>query len=181
MTSNQPDATSDSTTVEPIVDPASLRDRDDVPFHEDTDTVDRAALDELAALEDLVVVGVTNERGAALLRKLTPDCAWKLPLVHVEPGDAYDDAARRAVETVVGLDVELDAIEGVWRFEARLEGGERTATRHFVVFSATPANGTDVADLATSDSGEDVPADVGWFDELPDDAERAPGTELFFD
>ncbi|MFC4543636.1 NUDIX domain-containing protein [Halosolutus amylolyticus] len=181
MTSNHSDTSTEGTAGEPIADLETLRHRDDVAFHEETDTADPEALDELAALDDLVVVGVTNEQGSVLLRRLTADCAWKLPLVDVQSGESYADAARRAVETVVGLEITLDAIAGVWRFELQLENGDRTETRHFVVFGATPANGTDVADLAAPDADEDGPVGVGWFDDLPDDAEEAPGTRLFFE
>jgi len=50
-----------------------------------------------------------------------------------------------------------------------------------VVFSASPASdGPNLDDLPV-DAADDAPAAVGWFDELPADAEEAPGTRLFFD
>lgn len=173
---------SDSAAVESITDPESLRDRADVPFHEETDLVDEETLDVVADLDDVAVVGVTNESGEVLLRRLTEDCAWKLPVVPVPSGDNYADVARRTVEENTGLAVGIDALEAVWCYEARLENGDETATRYFVVFSASPASdGSDADHPAASLPEEDRPAGVGWFEELRDDAAEAPGTGLFFD
>jgi hypothetical protein len=180
MTTERSDRTSDA--VESIRSLQTLRDRDDVPVHDDEDEVDRETLDAVADLDDLAVVGVTTDDGEVLLRRLTADCEWKLPVTDVAADEDYADAARRAVEDVVGIPVDLDAVEAAWHFEARLADGKRTATRTFVVFSASPASeGTGLDDPPLDVPAEDAPADVGWFDVLPENAEAAPGTDLFFD
>ncbi|WP_327051622.1 NUDIX domain-containing protein [Halomicrococcus gelatinilyticus] len=181
MTTQQSDETTQTASVEPITDAETLRERDDVPVHDDEDVVDEGTLDVVDDLDDLAVVGVTNDDGAVLLRRLTEDCEWKLPVEEVARDEDYADAARRAVEEVVGLPVALHAVEAAWHFEARLADGDRTATRDFVVFSASPASDAPDLDDLPVDAAEDAPAAVGWFDELPADAEEAPGTRLFFD
>lgn len=177
MSSHEPDAS--ASRIAPITDPESLRDRDDVPFDLETDVVPEETLDAVDAAADMVVVGVTTESGDALLRRLTDDCAWKLPVATVEPGADYVEAARDAVEGVVGLAVELDAVEGVWRIELRDEAETRTAARNFVVFSATPTDGTDLDAALATVPEDDRPVEAGWFRDLPANAEAAPGTDLF--
>lgn len=175
--------TKPTVAVETLTDAASLLEESPVPCHVDSQVVDSDTVDALAAMDDVAVVGVTDEDGRVLLRKLDPDCAWKLPLSPVgNDDDAGDvaDAAHRAVEGVVGLPVALDGIEGVWRLEAREQGeGEtaRTASREFVVVSASAAPDAPALD----DVAADDLAGVGWFETLPANAERAPGTDLFFE
>ncbi|WP_232702663.1 hypothetical protein [Halobacterium wangiae] len=177
-----PPTDSADSSLAPITDAESLRDRSDVPFHDDADDVPAETVDAVAGLDDLAVVGVTDDDGSVLLRRLTPDCELKLPVESVGDDEDFVAAARVAVEDVVGLPVELDAVEGVWTFEAREADGDRSATRRFVVFGATPAVDTAGVSLPTDDSpGTDAPAEAGWFDEFPEDGERAPGTDLFFD
>lgn len=180
MTTDSPKETSETATVESITDPESLRDRDDVPFYENTNVADEEMLDVLDDLDDVAVVGITNEDGAVLLRKLTEDCSWKPPMIPVASDEEYAATARRTVAENTGLTVELDALEGVWRYEDRLEDGERTATRSFVVFSASPS--PDEPDGTVDSIPEENDLAAGeWVDELPADADEPPGTRLFFD
>lgn len=181
MSDHPPTGSRGRSAVESITNLESLCRRDDVPVHEERDVVDEATFDAVASLEDVAVVGVTNEDGEVLLRKLTDDCDWKLPLGVVSPGEDYAEVAREAVETVVEFRVTLDGIEGVWCYELRLENGERTTSRRFVVFSASPADGETDAALAPIAPESEGPAGVDWFDELPDGAAQAPGTRSFFD
>ncbi|MBX0293935.1 hypothetical protein [Haloarcula nitratireducens] len=87
-----------------------------------------------------------------------------------------------SVEVNTGLDVELDGAAGVWRYEAPSAGSDRTVTRRFVVFGASPASEDGGGELPT-DGGDsvDAAAEVGWFTELPEDAEAVPGTDRFFE
>lgn len=179
MTTQPSGEASATTAVESITDPESLRGRDDVEFHEDTDVVDGETFDTVEDLDNVAVVGVTNADGEVLLRKLTEDCSRKLPILPVDSGEDYAEVARRAVEENTGLPIELDALEAAWYFEARLEDEERAATRYFVVFSASPA--TDGTGVEADIPEERDAAAVDWFDEVPDDAVEVPGTRLFFD
>jgi len=177
-----PPTDSADSSLAPITDVESLRDRSDVPFHDDSDDVDAETVDAVAGLDDWAVVGVTDDDGSVLLRRLTPDCELKLPVSGVGEEDDFVAAARSAVEDVLGLPVELDGVEGVWTFEAHEADGDRSATRRFVVFGATPAVDTAGVSLPTDDvPDEDAPVESGWFDEFPEDGEKAPGTDLFFD
>ncbi|WP_224269850.1 NUDIX hydrolase [Haloprofundus salinisoli] len=153
----------------------SLREHADVPFHERTDRVDNDTFGVVADLDDMAPIGVTNGDGSVLVLRVTESCRWKIPSPSVAPGEEYADVARAWVEEQAGLAVTLDAVEGVWRYTARHEDGNRETTRNFVVFGATP--GADVG-IPVVDEGGAV--DAGWFDELPANAERPPGTDLFF-
>ena len=91
--------------VEPIVDHESLRGR--VPFHKETDVVPAETIESLAAAEDMAVIGVTNDAGEVLLRRLTPTCSWKLPVALVDGGEDYTAATastspRRSGELTCG-------------------------------------------------------------------------------
>lgn len=156
----------------PIYDPESLRDRTDVPFHENTETVDETTLDRLEAMDDMAPIGVTDEDGETLVMQVTETCDWKIPAASVGPGDDFAEAARQWVETNAGVAVELNAVEGVWHVEARSVDGDRTAERYFVVFGASPVGSRNAAGEAVG---------TGWFTDLPADAVAVPGTDLFLD
>jgi hypothetical protein len=176
---DDPETTPD---LSPITDPGSLRDRPGVPVHEDHDTVDEETLDEIAALDDLAPVGVTNERGEVLLVRVTADCALKLPSSAVPAGADFVASARAWVAEQAGIDLAIDGVEAVWRLEARLADGSRTATRHFVVFSATPsASPAEAEERSTATATTAAAHTVRWVDDLPTEAAAVPGTELFFD
>lgn len=182
MSPQSEDAPSPNSAVEPVTDPESLRDRGDVPFHEDVDAVPEETFETIRKLDDLALVGVTNDDGEVLLRRLTETCSLKIPSIAVDPGEDFTATARREVQRNTGLSIELDALEAAWRLEVRPEGGEdRTATRHFVVYSASPtADGSEEDDpTAIPDDHEAV--EVAWYDELPDEAAELPGIDLFFD
>jgi len=67
-----PPTDSADSSLAPITDVESLRDRSDVPFHDDSDDVDAETVDAVAGLDDWAVVGVTDDDGSVLLRRLTP-------------------------------------------------------------------------------------------------------------
>lgn len=182
MTPNSSRESTESSQISPITDPLSLRERDNIQFQKDTETVDEDTLNMVDRLEDMVVVGVTNAEGEVLMRRWTESCSWKLPIQELKPDEDYTEAAKRAVEEDIGLPIELDNVAGVWHYEASLQNREHVATRSFVVFSASPAksNKEQTRD-ALDTSGDDQPAAVGWFTELPTEEEQAPGTGIFIE
>ncbi|SDJ44329.1 hypothetical protein [Natronorubrum texcoconense] len=179
MTSKPTDESATSSAVESVTDLESLRDRPGVQFHEETERVDSELFETLETLDDMAVVGVTNGDGDVLLMRVTEECALKLPTAEVGPDEDYAAAARNWVESQAGLEITLDSLEGVWCHEGRLEGTDRTTTRAFVVFGATPEVDEDGTDGTTDKRTEAYT--VGWYAELPTDAAVAPGTRRFFD
>lgn len=179
MTPNPSTETAESAVSESIVDPESLRDDDGVVFEADTDVVDAETFDRVEDLADLAIVGLTNETGEVLLRKLTPDCSWKLPCRAVDPGDDYVAAANQTLVNQVGPEATLDTVIGVWSLEARTEDGTRSTTRNSVVFRATQTlDGPEPS--AVAPGGEAV-ADADWFEQPPEGVPQLPGTDRFFD
>ncbi|WP_254280327.1 hypothetical protein [Haloarcula marina] len=146
----------------------------DVPVHEDTDTVDAKRFEQVAEMDDAAPVGVTNADGHVLLMQVTDTCDWKIPMAAVGADEDYVAEARAWVETNAGIEVDIEGVEGVWRYEARLEGGDGTAEREFVVFSASTADPSPA--VPGADGGAHAAA---WVSELPDDAALVPGTRLF--
>lgn len=177
MTANPTDS---SRAVSPFTDPRDRADRDDVPVHVDSDVVPSDQFDTLTDLDDMAIVGVTQNDGRVLLRRLTADCDWKLPVVDVAADEEFVAAAVSAVEDVVGLPVALEGIAGVWRLEAETEDG-RTTTREFVVFEGTPASDPATLDLPVDVAPDDAPAEVGWFEAFPESGAPLPGNDLFFE
>ena len=175
---SQPRGDASVTTLEPITDHETLREYDGVPYHEESDVVDAEIVDFQADAPDLAAVGVTNDDRQVLLRRLTETCSWKLPVASVAPDEDYAAAIRDQIPETIGLTVALETVAGVWDLHVRTEDGEQTASRAFVVFGGTSLDGYDL-DAATPE-GDGV-EDAGWFDALPEDADRVPGTDLFFD
>lgn len=166
-------------TLTSIADPHAFRDHD-VPFHTDQDTVPDQVVADVAEMDDLAPTGVTAPDGSVLLMRIEEDCAWKIPSSAVAPGEAYGEAARDWVTENSGLDVTLDGVVGVWRIELTGESSGETAERHFVTFRATPATDDPRPQVPTDAlPPERRPADVGWFETLPDGAEEPPGTDHF--
>ncbi|PSQ55028.1 hypothetical protein BRD22_10615 [Halobacteriales archaeon SW_8_68_21] len=168
-----PHANSSPTGLEPITDPDSIRGREGIEFHDDSDVVPAEAVERLTDADDMAIVGVENNDGAVLLRRLTDTCSWKLPVITVGDAEEFATAIRDHVtETIDAL--ELSGIEGVWRVAVESEDGERTAARAFVVFSGT----LESDDLSVPEDGV---TDAGWFDEIPENGSSLPGTDLFVD
>jgi hypothetical protein len=179
MTHHTADTDSATTTLGPILDHESLRDRDAVPFHEDRDVVDAEVIDQLQSMDDLAGVGITNDDGDLLFRRLTDTCSWKIPVATVDPEEDFAAEIVEHVRETIGFSLELDGIAGVWDIRLRTADGERTASRAFVTFSASPAAGHyDLA--AATPAGEPVEA-AGWFGDLPSEADEIPGTGVFLE
>lgn len=172
MTSDT-DKDASQSAVAAISDPTAFHEVADVPVHKDTDVAPPDVVNQLADAPDMAIVGVENDDGAVLLRRLTDTCAWKLPVATVEEDEAYGAAVRDHVTETIGA-LELEAVEGVWSVDVRSEDGDRTASRTFAVFSGTLA----WAELSPPADGV---AEAGWFEKLPESAEELPGTDRFFD
>lgn len=179
MTANTTDDRPDTAAIDSLTDPTALRDWSGVPFHEDTDTVPAETFDAIRAADDMAPVGVTTDGGETLVMRVTADCSWKIPASNVAPEQAFADAAREWVEENTGVPISIDGIAGVWRLAVRPNDGEGTATRHFVVFEASPA--TDGVPPVPVDDGPERAREAGWFEELPEGGDRVPGTDLFLD
>jgi hypothetical protein len=175
MTTQSPEDASDAS----LVDPESLRDRPDVTVHDDIDVVDEETLDIVADLDDMAIVGLTNDDGEVLMMEITDTCDLKLPSASVAPDEDFAAAAREWVESQAGLTIDLDAPTAAWRIELSSEDGDRTAERHFVTYDATLASGERPSDV--DDRPDDGAEFADWFDEMPDRAAEAPGSPQFFD
>ena len=175
MTDTHTEERSPLAALEPIVDYEPLRDNAEIPYHDNTDTVDSEVVAQMAALGDLAAVGITNPDGELLFRRATETCSWKIPVASVAPEEDFADEIRTHVRETIGFNLSLDDIAGVWDITVESEDGTQRASRAFVTFSAAPESGTyDLAD-ATPD-GEPVD-EAGWFATPPEDADLIPGTE----
>lgn len=179
MTSHRATDDPASTGIDSVADYESLRDRADVPYHEESDVVDGETVAAIADLPDLAAVGVTNRDGDLLFRRLTDTCSWKIPVATVGPDDDFARSIVEHVEETIGFTLELESVAGVWDIGVRTGDGEQTASRGFVTFGAAPVSGEYDMDAATA-AGEFV-EEAGWFDERPTDADEIPGTDLFLD
>jgi len=179
MTSYHAGDESSPAGIKPITDYKTLHDHDDIPFHEQTDVVSEEVVEQVADLTDLAGAGIRNRDGDLLLRRLTDTCSWKIPVKAVDPEEDFAAAITEHIRKTIGFTVELDAIEGVWDINVRTEDGKKTASRGFVIFSASSVS--ESYDLeAVAPEGDPV-EDAGWFDTLPDDSDEIPGTDLFIE
>lgn len=150
-----------TTTAESEFDPQTVADSDDVEtdertyVHEDADHCEADAVGR-------VIVGVTNDRGEALLLVDHERSIVLLPNAIVDADAAWRAAGRRAVADETGLDVTLDGPVCVRAIEHTTEQAEspHNETSH-VVFDASPR------DEEVPTVPEDSPFEVGWFETLP--------------
>lgn len=163
-----------------IADLNTLRDRDDVEFVRGTRTFERrkfeALRDRYEAIDGVVMTGVTNDDGEVLL--VGPD-PW-VPLGdEVGPGGDWAAAARRGVEELTGVAVEIDDVELVEESDFCLDGDEDSRfTAPCVSFSASLADDvpafldepTVADDLDHPLYGDGEGVELGWFGAVPEDA-----------
>lgn len=168
-----PHVDSSPTGFETITDPDSLRSEEGIEFHDDSDVVPAETVEQLVKADDMAIVGIENDDGKVLFRRLTDTCSWKLPVTTVSDGEDFAAAIRDHVTETIDT-LELDGIEGVWRIAVESKDGEQTASRTFVVFSGTLEN----EDFSVPKDGV---TDGGWFDEIPENGSMIPGTDLFID
>jgi len=169
--------------MDELSDPATLTDHDDVETSETTTTVGDAEFHHWDSLTGLVAVGVPTDDGRVLL--MDGANGWALPNQPVAPREDWTGVARRTIDQLTGVDVEIDRPERVRRVTYRLEDGDRETSAYHVVLRAAPITGGDVADeLVSQPTGSQLPA-VRWFDEAPG-ADREVGdvdadVQLFVD
>ncbi|WP_049929209.1 NUDIX hydrolase [Halopiger goleimassiliensis] len=163
-----------------LSDPETLRGRTDVPF--EAETVVREDRDHCGVRVDgRAVAGVRNDAGE-LLVLVNPDLGIALlPHGDVEPGEDWVATARREVEALTGVTIELEAIDVVRTVDHVLEGEDDPhATTTRVLFQASPVGGEIQACKRSAAAGSDR-WEAAWLDELPADvtpADGGPGDDL---
>ena len=164
---------------EPIVDYESLREGSDVPYHEETEVVDAATVEQVAELPDIAGVGITNPDGDLLLRRLTDTCSWKIPVATVAPAEDFATVITDHVAETIGFSLEINGVVGVWDVRLQTAAEDQSARRGFVIFDGSTESGKYDLEAATPD-GDSI-EEGGWFDRLPEDADLVPGTEPLLD
>ena len=162
MTGNtsDPTAATERTILGVPLEPAVLREREDVDYDERRYVHD----DETHCAADAagrVVVGVTNEHDEVLV--LVAGEHAVLPNRTVGPDEDWAAVARETAAEPTGGPVTLEGVRAVRRVEHRVEGADSPHNVTFqVVVEATPAG--------EADPGvEDDDGTAGWFDEVPID------------
>lgn len=170
----------DGGDLQTLPDPVALRGRTDVPF--EAETVIREDRDHCGVrIDGRAVVGVRNDAGE-LLVLVNPDLGIALlPHGDVEPGDDWAATARREVEALMGVAIELEGIEVVRVVDHVVDGEDDPhATTTRVLFHASAVGGEIQACKASAEAGSDR-WKATWVDELPADvtpAEGGPGDDL---
>ncbi|WP_247001251.1 NUDIX hydrolase [Halosolutus gelatinilyticus] len=166
--------------MDSLFDPERLLDRENVDVREETRNVTRSEFETVRETVDShVAVGVTNDEGEVLLVD-DGSHGWTLVAAPVESGDDWVATGRRAVETLIGIDVELDRPERLRRVDFHpADDPDRRTTMYNVVFRATSVARRPVPD---DGPGADRP-EIGWFDRVPADQEGgvADDIRLFVD
>jgi hypothetical protein len=122
------------------IDPATLADRPDVEYCEETHAHEERDHCEAGAA-GRAIVGVADGDGALLLCVREGGDHAILPNGIVDADDAWTETAREAVETL-GVAVDIEDAERVRRVEHVHEDGTHLDTTHHVVFRASTAGGT---------------------------------------
>lgn len=162
--------TYDGFSKESLLDPATLRERTDVVFREDTTVVnDRDEFNGRETWAGSVAVGVVDEDEVLLVNG--PD-GWTLPVSPVKAGDDWAAVARRWVAQKTGQAVAIDAPTVVRRTNYRLAGsGTRQTTGYNLVFRARPVDATTPMDYLhakrANEDGDEWTAE--WFERPPAD------------
>lgn len=163
-----------------LPDPAALRRCGDVPF--EAETAIREDRDHCGVrIDGRAVAGVRNDAGE-LLVLVNPDLGIALlPHGDVEPGDDWASTARREVEALTGVAIELEGIEVVRTVDHVVDGEDDPhATTTRVLFHASAVGGEIQACKESAEAGSDR-WEAAWVDELPADvtpADGGPGDDL---
>lgn len=164
-----------ASTIESLSVPRELRERDGFSVREETRTLDSALFDHWTEKAGVVGVGVPTDDGEVLL--MNGPHGWTLPYAETLPDDDWASVARRGVENLTGVGVEIDSVARASRVENRLVGSDETRRTYEVVFRAQPVADDALADeMAAGVSDESIP-EVGWFDDVPDGAGRHEDAE----
>ncbi|MFT4885117.1 MAG: hypothetical protein ACI8U4_002637 [Natronomonas sp.] len=161
-------------------DPEQLRDREDVPFDEETHVLGREKFEATREnVDSHVVVGVTNGEGEVLLVD-DGSHGWTLAAFPADPGEDWTATARSGAEELTGVSISLEEPVRARRVDFRLEDDEeRQLSMYNVVFRASPVDRRPVASAETLEDTEI--SDIGWFAEVPDEqaGEVAEDIRLF--
>ena len=160
MTGNISDSTAatERTALGVPLEPARLREREDIAYDERTYVHD----DETHCAADAAgrtVVGVTNEHGEVLLlvageHAILPNCT-------VDADKDWAAVARETAAETAGGPIALERVWAVRRVEHCVEGADSPHNVTFqVVVEASP-------DGETAPTVEDDDWTAGWFDEIP--------------
>lgn len=158
--------------MDALRDPATLREDPDVEFTETRTTDGQDAFDYFDGVAGLVAVGVTNDAGAVLL--MDSPHGWRLPYGHVDDGADWLARTAEIAETLTGVDATAAEVLRVNRITHELRtDANRTATSFDAVVGTDPVDGEPVAEDPTF--GEWTDLELGWFDDVPEDAYHAHG------
>lgn len=190
MTSHAP--TDDTSTVESLTDPETLRDREGVAFREEETVLDPAEYEDVRErvenVAGLVLVGVTDdERRTLLVNRDGCTRGWMLPGGVVSPDENWVAAGRRAVERLTGVAVEIHGpaearrtvyrpAEGTPQGRATPQGDDDRCVTHDVVWHGSPAGDATLPDAPVSVDGDEW--DVEWFHDLPHDVDAADEADV---
>ena len=155
--------------MDPLTDPESLVDRDDVDFREEASVEHQHHFELYEPIEGIIVVGVTDDEGRVLLMVHSEDPGVVLPYAPVESGEDWVAVARRKIEEAAGVDVDIDGVERVRRKYFSPEGDDERQTMGYdVVVCARPSTGETFGE--STSVGEEGDWSLKWVDEIPEDA-----------
>ena len=162
--------------MSPTLEPEPLCERDDVDVQTETRTLTRTEFETARDLESHLTIGVTNDAGEVLL--VADDVrGWTLPGAPVGPDEDWDAVARRALESLTGVDADVAEAVRVRRVEFEQDGdSDRQRTTYDVLARTTSVPGRPVADEPTI-AGEDV-TDLIWLGRVPEDASGAIAADI---
>lgn len=168
----------ESTRLESLADPTTLRDRDDVEYVEETRTVGEEKFEGLRKryerIDGVVMVGLVDD-GRVLLEGQDE---WYPPGGSVQAGDDWVATARRSIEALTGIDVAIESAASIERTYFCLEGDEDERFPTLSVnFRARPVDAPEsfLSDPTLAEDFEHPFADedevrLGWFASVPEDA-----------
>lgn len=152
--------------MDSLLDPDSLRNRDDITFRGEQSVDDQDDFEYFDAISGMAAVGILNERGEILL--MNSPHGWRLPYGPVEAGADWVTVGRRYGTVMTGVDIMIRRVERATEISRRLKGGSEETTSYDVVLSSVPVEGQPVA--STPAFGPWNTVEVAWFSDLPDDA-----------
>ncbi|WP_459194901.1 NUDIX hydrolase [Halosimplex sp. J119] len=158
--------------MDELRDPATLRGDPDVEFSAATTTDGEDAFEYFDGIAGLLAVGITNEAGAVLL--MNSPHGWRLPYGHVDDGGDWSARTEEIGEILTGVDVTASEVLRVSEITHELRSdSERTTTSFDAVIGTEPVSGEPMAKDPVFGEWSDL--ELGWFDEVPEDAYHAHG------
>lgn len=153
--------------MDALHDPSRLREESSVDFRSVRTTDGTDAFEYYSDTAGLVALGITNDDGAVLL--MDSAHGWRLPYGGVDSTVDWLDRVAEIGRTLTGVDVTAGAVLRVTEITHELATDQDQTTTSFdAVVGTEPVDGEPIADDPTFDEWEDL--ELGWFDEVPDDA-----------